>query len=138
MSDREKGGARAEAPGSRASTEPQGVSAVPASIPRAEYPRVEYEEIFVPMAFEHPVGRDLEQWRENVRKTDLYRRGDTVLVWVNEGDLYADGPFVKHLRRRASGIAARSDETPVEAAQPEARARPDAQSPPEPDPHHGK
>lgn len=36
--------------------------------------------------FARPVGRDIEEWRENVRKTDLYRRGDTILVWVNEGD----------------------------------------------------
>lgn len=25
--------------------------------------------------------------RERIRQTELYRKGDTVLVWVNEGDL---------------------------------------------------
>ena len=78
--------------------------------PIGEEPSEEYEEVFVPMGFEEPVGRDLEEWRENVRKTELYRRGDTVLVWVNEGDLYCDGPFVKHLRKRAAITALRSGE----------------------------
>lgn len=70
----------------------------------------QYETIYVPMRFERPVGRTLKQWRENVSKTDLYRRGDTVLVWVNEGDL-GRGPFVEQYRRRAPEIEARSDET---------------------------
>lgn len=54
-----------------------------------------YSEVFTPMPFEHPVGNDLAEWREAVGKTQLYRNGDTVLVWVNEGDLYPDGPFTK-------------------------------------------
>ena len=37
--------------------------------------------------YELPVGDTFEEMRENVRKTDLYQRGDTVLVWVNEADL---------------------------------------------------
>lgn len=59
----------------------------------------ELTEVLVPMAFERPVGNSIEEWRENVHKTDLCRRGDTVLVWVNEGDIcHAPwGPFVKRL-----------------------------------------
>lgn len=34
-----------------------------------------------------PEGASLEEWRENVLGTELYQRGDTVLVWVNEADL---------------------------------------------------
>ena len=43
--------------------------------------------------FEHPEGANMDEWRENVRKTELYQRGDTVLVWVNEGDIYPEGPL---------------------------------------------
>jgi hypothetical protein len=53
---------------------------------------------YVPMLFEHPVGNGFDEWRENVRKTELYQRGDTVLIWVNEGDLYP-GPFVAEAAR---------------------------------------
>jgi hypothetical protein len=53
---------------------------------------------YVPMLFEHPVGNGFDEWRENVRKTELYQRGDTVLIWVNEGDLYP-GPFVAEASR---------------------------------------
>lgn len=60
-----------------------------------------YETILEPMMFERPVGRGFKEWRKNVGKTALYRRGDTVLIWVNEGDLYCDGPFVKRLVRVA-------------------------------------
>lgn len=34
-----------------------------------------------------PQGNTMHAMREHVRTTDLYRKGDTVLVWVNEGDL---------------------------------------------------
>lgn len=33
---------------------------------------------------------DLEAQREQARRSETYKRGDTVLVWVNEGDLYAN------------------------------------------------
>lgn len=41
----------------------------------------------VGLQYEIPVGSTIGEMRENVRKTDLYQRGDTVLIWVNEGDL---------------------------------------------------
>jgi hypothetical protein len=40
------------------------------------------------LGWARPEGSTLEEMRENVRKTDLYQMGDTVLVWVNEGDLW--------------------------------------------------
>jgi hypothetical protein len=33
-------------------------------------------------------GATLDDMRANFRKTDLYRAGDALLVWINEGDLY--------------------------------------------------
>lgn len=38
--------------------------------------------------FEQFSGEISDQERERIRKTDLYKRGDTVAVWANEGDLY--------------------------------------------------
>ncbi|GEM_PF-2994357 len=34
-----------------------------------------------------PQGETFEEWREHVRCTKLYQRGDAVLVWVNEAEL---------------------------------------------------
>lgn len=34
-----------------------------------------------------PQGSTYDEWREHVRQTALYQRGDTVLVWVNQADL---------------------------------------------------
>jgi hypothetical protein len=39
--------------------------------------------------FELAAGETLEEIREQARTSPLYQRGDMVLVWVNEGDLYA-------------------------------------------------
>jgi hypothetical protein len=35
-------------------------------------------------------GRDLAEMRQNVPK-EIHNRGDTVLIWINEGDLYLPG-----------------------------------------------
>jgi hypothetical protein len=32
-------------------------------------------------------GQTVDEMRENARKTELWKRGDMRLVWVNEGDL---------------------------------------------------
>lgn len=39
--------------------------------------------------YAQPQGLSLGEWRENVRKTKIYQNGDTVLVWVNEADLFS-------------------------------------------------
>lgn len=39
-------------------------------------------------------GATLEEQKDAVRRSETYKRGDTVLAWVNEGDLYAN-PFVR-------------------------------------------
>jgi hypothetical protein len=36
-----------------------------------------------------PEGNTFDEWRENVRKTALYQKGDTILLWINEGDYWA-------------------------------------------------
>lgn len=41
-----------------------------------------------PIEIAQVVGSDMDEWRENVRKTELYKKGDCILVWINEGDLY--------------------------------------------------
>lgn len=112
--------------GDRAATpsEPHSVAGV-AGIPSAD----DYEVVFVPMLFERVTGRDLAEWRENVCKTELYRRGDTVLVWVNEGDLYCDGPFVKHWRRKreaSAGEASGQDAQRLDAQHEHATGNADA------------
>lgn len=38
-------------------------------------------------------GATFEEQRDAVRRSETYKRGDTVLVWANEGDLYAN-PYV--------------------------------------------
>ena len=38
--------------------------------------------------YEHAKGTTIDEMRENFRKTDLHKKGDARLVWVNEGDLF--------------------------------------------------
>ena len=78
-----------------------------------------------PIAFETPVGDTFEEWRENVRKTKLYQRGDTVLVWVNEGDLHmpaiptADAIARLEVALRAmSAVASHTEECPFYDSEP--------------------
>lgn len=40
------------------------------------------------LEFENAKGRTIEEMRDNFRETDLWKRGDARLVWVNEGDLF--------------------------------------------------
>ena len=47
-----------------------------------------------PILYQRPEGANMDEWRKNVYPTDLYHRGDTVLVWINEGCLYM-APFVR-------------------------------------------
>lgn len=42
--------------------------------------------------FEQFWGEISREERERIRSTDLHKKGDTVLVWVNEGDLYHPTP----------------------------------------------
>lgn len=39
------------------------------------------------MQYVPALGLTFEEMRENARKSDLWKRGDMRLVWVNEGDL---------------------------------------------------
>lgn len=38
--------------------------------------------------WEYFKGEVTEEERARIRESDLYKRGDTVLVWINEGDLW--------------------------------------------------
>ncbi len=44
---------------------------------------------FVKLHWINPEGQTIEEMRNNLRGSDLYQRGDAVLVWVNQGDLLA-------------------------------------------------
>jgi Lar family restriction alleviation protein len=50
--------------------------------------KVEAEPVGFGIRFESFRGEISNEERERIRASDLYKRGDTVLVWVNEGDLY--------------------------------------------------
>lgn len=39
------------------------------------------------ISYHHAEGYTLDEMREHARKTDLYNRGDMILVWINEGDM---------------------------------------------------
>ncbi len=40
------------------------------------------------LEYVHAKGLSLEEMRRNFRESELYKRGDARLVWVNEGDLF--------------------------------------------------
>ena len=40
----------------------------------------------IPIHWARPHGETFEEMRKNVWKTGLSNKGDTILVWVNEGD----------------------------------------------------
>ena len=56
-------------------------------------------------------GETLAEWRANAKQGALYRLGDIVLVWVNEGDLYSPNTealvdtFGQQLHGALSGVA---------------------------------
>jgi uncharacterized small protein (DUF1192 family) len=41
-----------------------------------------------PVRFEVVEGSNIDAMRENFKKTELYKQGDALLVWANEGDLF--------------------------------------------------
>lgn len=47
-----------------------------------------------PILYQRPEGANMDEWRKNVYPTDLYHRGDTVMVWINEGSICLP-PFVR-------------------------------------------
>lgn len=58
-----------------------------------------------PFNYEPANGSSVAEMREAFQKTDLYKRGDARLVWVNEGDLsLANAP--NDLRDRAFSVEA--------------------------------
>ncbi len=40
----------------------------------------------IPIHWACPHGDTFEEMRAHLRETGLYEKGDTVLIWVNEGD----------------------------------------------------
>jgi len=46
-------------------------------------PPLRYKQVSLPNGNE----TTFEQMREEVLKSNLYQQGDTILVWINEGDL---------------------------------------------------
>jgi len=59
---------------------------------------------YTPARFVAAEGGDMQAMREHFEKTDVYRAGDAILVWVNEGDLYPDGLFAKRYVRAPSPV----------------------------------
>jgi hypothetical protein len=46
----------------------------------------------IPIRFVWPCGVTFKEMQENVRKGRLYRTGDAILVWVNQGDFLMNSP----------------------------------------------
>lgn len=40
------------------------------------------------LRFARPLGATLDSMRKHVHETELPRLGDTILIWVNQGDLW--------------------------------------------------
>jgi hypothetical protein len=40
----------------------------------------------IPINWARPIGETFEEMRANIWKTGLAMKGDTILIWVNEGD----------------------------------------------------
>jgi hypothetical protein len=45
-----------------------------------------------PVRFEVVEGSTIDAMRDNFKKTELYKQGDALLVWANEGDLFDPAP----------------------------------------------
>ncbi len=59
--------------------------------PQVPYPA---EWAAAPLRYAIPHGKTIDEMRDNVRKSDLYKIGDTILVWVNEGDFWMKSPVL--------------------------------------------